>query len=101
MRIKSLLKGNTLLNSAIWYTVGTFLLKGINFFTTPIFTNLLSTEEFGIITIYSTWSAIFAIIVGLSMNGTIGSAKANLGDKEYNESAKVMVIDAVTGQVRY
>ncbi len=23
------------------------------------------------------------------------------GDKEYNESAKVMVIDAVTGQVRY
>ncbi|WP_195948869.1 lipopolysaccharide biosynthesis protein [Clostridium saudiense] len=85
MRIKSLLKGNTLLNSAIWYTVGTFLLKGINFFTTPIFTNLLSTEEFGIITIYSTWSAIFAIIVGLSMNGTIGSAKANLDDKEYNE----------------
>lgn len=85
MKIKSLLKGNTLLNSALWYTIGTFLLKGINFFTTPIFTNLLSTDEFGIITIYSTWSAIFSIIVGLSMNGTIGSAKANLNDKEYKE----------------
>lgn len=85
MKVKSLLKGNNLLSSALWYTIGTFLLKGINFFTTPIFTNLLSTEEFGIITIYSTWSAIFSIIVGLSINGTIGSAKANLNDKEYKE----------------
>ena len=85
MKIKEWLKGNTLLNSAIWYTIGTFILKGVNFFTTPIFTNLLTTNEFGIITIYSTWSAIFAIIIGIGINGTIGSAKVNLDAEEYKE----------------
>lgn len=85
MRIKEWLKGNTLLNSAIWYTIGTFILKGVNFFTTPIFTNLLDTNEFGVITIYSTWSAIFAIIIGIGINGTVGSAKANLNEKDYEE----------------
>ncbi len=85
MRVKEWIKYNTLLNSAIWYTIGTFILKGVNFFTTPIFTNLLTTDEFGIITIYSTWSAIFAIVIGMGINGTIGSAKANLDEEEYKE----------------
>lgn len=85
MSIKSWLKGNSLLNSAIWYTLGTFILKGVNFFTIPIFTTLLSTEEYGVITIYSTWSAIFAIIVGIGINSTVGSARANLDDEEYKE----------------
>lgn len=83
--MKSWIKSNALLNSAIWYTVGTFILKGVNFLTVPIFTNLLPLEDFGILTIYSTWSAIFAIVLGLSINGTIGSAKANLSEKEYEE----------------
>ena len=85
MSIKSWLKGNSLLNSAIWYTVGTFILKGVNFFTIPIFTRLLSTEDYGVVTIYSTWSAIFAIIVGIGINSTVGSARANLEVDEYKE----------------
>ena len=85
MKIKEWLRENTLLNSAIWYTVGTFILKGVNFFTTPIFTNLLNTEEYGVITIYSTWTSIFSIIIGLGINGAIGSAKANLQKADYEE----------------
>lgn len=85
MKIKEWLRGNALLNSAIWYTIGTFVLKGVNFFATPIFTNLLSTEEYGIITIYSTWTSILSIVIGLGINGTIGSAKANLEEEEYRE----------------
>lgn len=85
MNLKALLNKNTLVNSAIWYTIGTFALKGINFFTTPIFTRLLSTNDYGIITIYSTWVAIFSIIIGLGMNGTIGSAKIHLSKEKYKE----------------
>ncbi len=85
MKIKEWLRENTLLNSAIWYTIGTFILKGVNFFTTPIFTNLLTTEDYGVITIYSTWSAIFSIVIGLGINGAIGSAKANLDKADYEE----------------
>lgn len=85
MKIKKILKSNSMINSAIWYTVGSFALKGVNFFTVPIFTSLLTTTEMGKVSIYSTWGAIVAIIVGLGIDGTIGSAKAHLEDEEYAE----------------
>ena len=85
MNINNWLKKNSLLNSAIWYTIGTFILKGVNFFTTPIFSRLLSTDDYGVVTIYSTWTAIVSILIGMGINGTVGSAKANLDENEYSE----------------
>ena len=78
-------KESNLFTSAMLYTIGSFLLKGINFFTIPIFTRLLNTANYGITSIYTTWSGLFAIFVGLGINGTIGSAKANLDENEYKE----------------
>lgn len=78
-------KETSLVGAAMLYTIGTFLLKGINFITMPIFTNLLTTKDFGIIAIYTTWSGVFTIFIGLGINGTIGSAKANLSENEYRE----------------
>ena len=78
-------KESTLVGSALIYTISTFLLKGINFITIPIFTNLLTTADYGITAIYTTWSGLITIFIGLGINGTIGSAKANLDEKEYRE----------------
>jgi O-antigen/teichoic acid export membrane protein len=92
MNIKELLKKNSMVNSAIWYTVGSFILKGVNFFTVPIFVKLLTTSDMGKVTIYSTWGAIGAILVGLGIEGTVGSAKANLKDDEYTEYLSSVLI---------
>ena len=75
----------TLVNSALVYTIGTLLLKGINFFTLPIFTNLLTTTDYGITVMYTTWSGLFSILIGLGINGTVGVAKSNLEEEEYKE----------------
>lgn len=97
MNIKKILKSNTMVNSAIWYTLGSFFLKGVNFFTVPIFTNLLTTTEMGKISVYSTWGAIVAIIVSLGIDGTVGSAKANLKDDEYTEYlSSVLVLATIS-----
>lgn len=47
-----------------------FMQKGISFLTTPIFTRLLSTKEYGKITVYSSWLEIVGIFAmfGLSAN---------------------------------
>lgn len=58
------------------------LVAGINFFTIPIFTRLLSTEEYGIVNVYTAWVQICTIFVGLKADGSIGSAKANLPENE-------------------
>lgn len=38
-----------------------FMQKGISFLTAPIFTRLLTTEEYGVITIYSSWMEVIGI----------------------------------------
>lgn len=38
-----------------------FMQKGVSFLTAPIFTRLLTTEEYGVITIYSSWLDVIGI----------------------------------------
>lgn len=62
--------------------LSTILVSGINFFTIPVFTRLLSVEDFGLVSIYVTWVQIFTIFVGLQTAGSIGTASAQLPDEE-------------------
>lgn len=47
--------------ASIWFVVCSFLQKGISFITTPIFTRIMSSESYGVITIYSSWLEIISI----------------------------------------
>ncbi len=60
----------------------TALVAGIHFITIPIFTRLLGTSGYGIVSIYVAWAQICTIFVGLKADGSIGSAHANLDDSE-------------------
>lgn len=62
--------------------VSTIIVAGISFFTIPIFTRLLDTDGYGVVTIYEAWVQIFVIFIGLKADGSIGSAQANLDEKE-------------------
>ena len=68
------MKQNSLSTVVVWQTVSKFLLQGIAFFTTPIFTRLLSTNDYGCISIYGTWVSIFALFIGLQTSGSIPMA---------------------------
>lgn len=57
---------NLPVRAALWFTVCQFLQKGINMVTTPVFTRLLSTSEYGIASTYGSWSEVFVIIICLS-----------------------------------
>lgn len=57
------------------YTIGNVLLKGISFFTLPLFSRLLSTEEYGYFTVYVSYETIFTIFVGLCLFGCLRTGK--------------------------
>lgn len=63
------------LKSGIWYTASNFLIKSIGFITTPIFTRILSKEEFGIYNNYLSWLALLTIFITLHLESTLISAK--------------------------
>lgn len=71
-------KKNKFASSLTIYFFGTFLINVISIITAPIFTRILTTYDYGIISIYQTWVNIFAIFIGLQLSGSIATARVHL-----------------------
>ena len=48
--------------AAIWFTFCNFLLKGIGFISGPIFTRLISTDEYGKLSVFMSYEQLFLIL---------------------------------------
>ena len=44
------------IKAGVWYTISAVLLRSISIITTPIFTRLLSTEDYGVVTSFTSWN---------------------------------------------
>lgn len=53
--------------ASMWFFLCAFLQKGISFITTPIFTRLLSTSEYGQYNVYTSWMSVLIVIVTLNL----------------------------------
>lgn len=83
---------NKLIKNGFLYILGGFLLQGINFLTLPIFTRLLSVEDFGMISIYNTWLSICSIFICFQSYGSIGNAKIIYSEDEFEEYTSNLVL---------
>ena len=81
--IKELLK-NRVVKAGTWYTLTNFFTTGISFLTLPIFTRLLSTEDYGITSVYSSYLSIFVIVFSLDVAASIQRGKFDFKDN-YNQ----------------
>lgn len=53
--------------AAIWFVFCSFLQKGVTFLTTPVFTRLLSTEQYGYWTLFQSWETVLTIVITLNL----------------------------------
>lgn len=53
--------------ASFWFLICSFLQKGISMITTPIFTRLLSTSEYGQFSVFNSWLGICTVIVSLQL----------------------------------
>ena len=66
------------LKASVSYTVCSILQKSLSFLTLPLFTRLLTTEQYGQYTIYASWLAIFTTFLTLELPyGTFDTAMVN------------------------
>ena len=82
---------------AFFNILGPIVLNGISFFTMPIFTRLLGTDNYGMYTIYYTWVNTFTILVSLQVMGTVGVANVRLEEdekKKYYSSVLTLILIA-------
>lgn len=57
--------------ASLWFVVSNVMLRGISFITLPIFSRLLTTSEYGIISVYTSWMSLISIITTLTIWGGV------------------------------
>lgn len=57
--------------ASLWFLICSFLQKGITMLSTPIFTRILTTSEYGQFNVFSSWLGIVTIFVSMSLAGGV------------------------------
>ena len=77
--------------ASIWFIVCSVLQKGISVFTTPIFTRLLSVEEYGKFNVFTSWQGIVAAIVILTLPwGVVEQGIIKYSEKRYEFTSSAL-----------
>ena len=57
--------------ASLWYIISAGFARAIGALSVPVFTRLLSPEEFGVFSLYSSWLGIFTVLVTLEITGSV------------------------------
>lgn len=88
MSLIKTMKESKLIKASFWYTLGNVFIKGVNFVTIPLYTYLMTVDEYAQINNFLAMVAIMGIFVGLSLEGSINNANFEFKEKinEYMSS---------------
>lgn len=68
--------------ASLVFVLASFLLRGVSFLTTPIFTRLVEPAQYGLIVTYNNWSAIVEVFAVLGMTS---AGVFNIGLNDYRD----------------
>lgn len=78
------------IKASFWFLICAFFQKGISVLTTPIFTRVLSTEEYGQFNVFNSWQNIIAIFVSMYLYAGVYSQGVIKFSKERNKFSSSM-----------
>ena len=82
-------------SQALFNILAQLVLNGVNFVLIMLFTRFLSTSDYGIVSIYQAYVLFFAVIVGISVQGSIGTAFAHVPKEEHDSYLSSIMLLAV------
>jgi O-antigen/teichoic acid export membrane protein len=92
MNLLDKIKKNKVMKAGIGYTVGNYLLKGINFLTIPIFSRLMSTYDYGMYNTYIAYDSFICIFIALALHTSLKSAKLEFKEKFTDYVSSILII---------
>lgn len=70
------------LKAGFWFTICNFLQRGITMITTPIFTRVMSEEQYGIVSTFFSWQTVLLMVLSLSLYKALMNLYVKYDDKE-------------------
>lgn len=84
--------------ASFWFAVCSIIQKGIQFMTVPIFTRLLSTNEYGEVALYNSWLGFCTIFITLNLHaGTFNTGMVMYEDNKYAFTSSLQSIVLTVG----
>lgn len=71
--------------ASIWFTVCNVIQKGISMLTVPIFTRLMTPEQYGVYSVYQSWYAIISVFATLNLFSGVYNVGLEKFSKDRNE----------------
>ena len=73
-------KSSIVLKAGMWYTISSFLSRGMAFITTPIFSRMLSKTEYGSYSNFASWVSILLVLTSCEFYTSIIRSKLEFED---------------------
>ena len=90
---------NNYKKAGTFYLVGNVFNKGIAFLTVPVFTRILSTSDYGIVTTYNSWIGILSMIMGFALHMSIRIASVDYKEKIDDFMSTIVMFTSITSAV--
>lgn len=86
--------GRRAMRAGLGYTIGNLLIKGMAFLSIPIFSNLLSTADYGVFNTYSAYLSLFTVVISLGLPSSIRTAHYDFGPRagEYISCGALLIL---------
>lgn len=78
------------IKAAFWFLIGTFFQKAMSMVSTPIFTRIMSAEEYGEYNVFNSWFLIVSIIVTCQLSAGVYTQGIVKFDSEKREFSSCM-----------
>lgn len=81
------------MKATFWFLICSFVQRGISVITTPIFTRLMSTAEYGAFNVFISWQSILTVIVTLNLPwGVYGQGLVKFEDRKKKFAASLQLL---------
>jgi len=95
------MKDSKVLKAGVAYTICSFIIKGLSFLTTPIFTRMMSKTEIGQFSVMASWISILGVTITLNLSNSVPIAKYDYKDKVDSYLSSIAILGLLTTGLFY
>ena len=76
--------------AAVWFTICNCISSGITFLSMPLFTRLMSSSQYGVVTVYNSWVQMFSVFATLNLSaGAFNNGMVKFSDDRNRYSSSM------------